>query len=311
MAVAVLLVLAALAGGAVRWGLDVVAAPGEDTPAFAHLARAAPCGRATTPPQRYDHVVWIVMENKHLHGVHESQQAPYLDELADACGASLGMTAQTHPSLPNYLAMTSGSTQGVTKNVPPAEAPLAAPSIFSQLDGDWRAYADDMPAPCTRRDVGGFAVRHVPALYYTNLRPLCATNVLPLTSPVDLTARFTFITPDLCGGMHRCADGGETGAGQLRNGDAWLQRWVPGLLDSPQYRAGRTAIVITWDEGTGSDQRIPTVVVAPAVRPGTEDRTPLTHYSLLKGTEEMLGLPVTLGGAADPATTSLRTAFGL
>jgi hypothetical protein len=311
MAVALVAVLALLAGGAVRWALDVVAVPGENAPAFVHLAANPPCGRTAEPPQRYDHVVWIVMENKHLHGVHESQQAPYLDELADVCGASMAMTAETHPSLPNYLAMTSGSTHGITGNVTPAEAPLDAPSIFTQLDGDWRAYAEDLPGPCVRENAGDYAVRHVPALYYTDLQPLCETHVLPLTAAVDLSARFTFITPDLCGGLHRCANGGMTTTGQLRNGDAWLQRWMPRLLNSPEYRAGRTAIILTWDEGTRTDQRIPTVVIAPSVRPGTESRTPLTHYSLLKGTEEMLGLPVTLGRAADPGTTSLKTAFGL
>ena len=90
--------------------------------------------------------------------------------------------------------------------------------------------------------------------------------------------------------------------------DAFLARTVTGILDSPEYRSGTTAVFLTWDEGAG-DQHIVMIVVAPSTPPGTADGTRYDHYSLLRTTEEMLGLPVVLGGAMQ--APSMRSAFGL
>jgi hypothetical protein len=54
---------------------------------------------------------------------------------------------------------------------------------------------------------------------------------------------------------------------------------------------------------------VSTIVVAPSVPPGTRDGTPFNHYSLLRTTEEMLGLPTSLGAAA--TASSMRAAFHL
>ncbi|HST25163.1 MAG TPA: hypothetical protein VLJ76_04155 [Gaiellaceae bacterium] len=66
-----------------------------------------PC-RGTAAPSRYDHVVLIVMEN---HGNEDvAHSSAYLDGLAAACGTAAHYHAVAHPSLPNYLALTSGTT---------------------------------------------------------------------------------------------------------------------------------------------------------------------------------------------------------
>ena len=84
---------------------------------------------------------------------------------------------------------------------------------------------------------------------------------------------------------------------------------LPRILGSRQYRSGRTAVFITWDEDDyGSRQHIPTLVLAPSVPPGATPATSLNHYSLLRTTEEMLGLP-TLAGANGAA--SMRKSFNL
>ena len=51
-------------------------------------------------------------------------------------------------------------------------------------------------------------------------------------------------------------------------GDAWLRRWLPVLLASSAYRAGKTAIFITFDEGGGGN-RVATIAIAPSVRRGS------------------------------------------
>ena len=74
-------------------------------------ARAGhPCTGAPAPA-RFAHVILIVMEN---HGFDQvAGHSPYLNALARRCGLAADYHAVTHPSLPNYLALTSGSTQGL------------------------------------------------------------------------------------------------------------------------------------------------------------------------------------------------------
>ena len=268
------------------------------TPSTSSPTSSSPCVGAA-PPITYDHVVWIVFENHSYGSVIGSDQAPYLNSLAAQCASATNMFAETHPSLPNYLAMTSGSTYGITDDAGPSSHPISAVNIFSEV-GDWRALEESMPSPCATADSGEYAVRHNPPTYYTDLSASCPTRDVPMsTSAPDVSAAFTFITPNLCDDMHDCS---------VANGDKWLSGVLPRILSSAEYAAGRTAIFVTWDEGD-TDNHIPTLVVAPSVHPGTLVGTLLTHYSLLRTTEEMLGLPSLLGAAA--SATSMRLPFGL
>jgi len=238
------------------------------------------------------------MENRSYSDVIGS---PYIAGLAAACGVATNFHAEAHPSLPNYVAMTSGSTQGIHDDAGPGSHPLTAPSIFSQLGGGWRALEEAMPSPCARGDSGRYAVRHNPAAYYVGIAQACDRQDARLGATPDLSARFTFVTPDLCHDMHDCS----TAAG-----DRWLSGFIPLVLRSPQYRAGRTAVFLTWDEDDGSSSnRIATLVLAPQARSGTRSNAAFNHYSLLRTTEDLLGLPAKLGAAAH--APSMRAAFGL
>jgi hypothetical protein len=142
-----------------------------------------------------------------------------------------------------------------------------------------------------------------------NIAAACALQDVPLGDTPDLSAPFTFITPNLCHDMHSssCAS---TTADEVAAGDAWLAQFLPTLFTTPEYRSGSTAVFITWDEDDYSgDQHIPTLVVAPSIAPGTTVATTFDHYSLLRTTEEMLGLGTDLGAAA--TATSMRPGFGL
>ena len=65
--------------------------------------------------------------------------------------------------------------------------------------------------------------------------------------------------------------------------------------------------MITWDEGSGSSNHIPTVVVTPTAQ-GVEVTEPVTHCGLLGMEQRLLGLP--LLGCAAGAPTPTR-ALGL
>jgi hypothetical protein len=264
-------------------------------------SNAIPCGVTTSPPTAYQHVVWIVFENKSYSNVNGNPLAPTFNQLASSCGSAANFHAEAHPSLPNYIAMTSGSTQNITDDNPPVDHPQTAPSIFSQLGTDWRGLNESMPGPCALSDSGAYAVRHNPATYYTNIRSACQTNDVAIGSTPDLSAKFTFITPNLNSDMHDT---------DVSTGDQWLASFLPKIFETPQYMAGSTAVFITFDEDDNNDsQQVMTLVAAPSVIPGSSPTTPFTHYSLLRTTEDLLSLPTHLGNAATAA--SMRAPFNL
>ena len=231
-----------------------------------------PCGADGAPPKTYEHVIWIVFENHGYGSVIGSPDAPYTNLIAAQCGLATNFFAETHPSLPNYIAMTSGSTQGITANGVPASYPLSVPSIFSQLGSDWRSLEESMPSNCFRSDFGAYAVRHNPAAYYTNID--CAAQDVPLTPTPDFSARFTFVTPNVCNDTHDCP---------VQTGDAWLSGFLPKIIEDHEYQEGETAVFVTWDEDDGCcANHIPTLVLSPFTRPGTQVVAYYDHYSMLR-----------------------------
>lgn len=242
--------------------------------------------------------------------------AELVDHLATSTAMPSGVAARvvaevTHyssvgsPSLPNYLGATSGSTQGVTDDGDPGEHSFAVDNLFRQVraaGGSERSFAESMPGNCVLVSQGSYAAKHNPAVYYDGPgdRAACqaddlAFSALPAVLAGGQLPTYTSITPNICDDMHDCS---------VAVGDRWLATWVPRILATQSYESGKTALFIVWDEPTP----LANVVVAPSVRPGTVSRAAVNHYSLLRATEEMLGLP--LLGAASTAR-SLRGAFGI
>jgi phospholipase C len=254
------------------------------------------------------------MENHSYNEIIGSSEAPYINQLASDCGLATNYSAITHPSLPNYIAATSGDYWGISDDNPPSSHPLSVPSIYSQVKAaglTWRDYEESAPGNCPQDSSGEYAVKHDPAPYYTGITADCANWDVPMGTTSsgnfvrDLNAStlpsFAFVTPNLCNDMHDCSIG---------TGDAWLQSWVPKIIASPSYQAGNTAIFITWDEDDGSQgNHVATIVVSPSTPLGTQSGAAFDHYSLLRTTEEMLGVSSYLANAASAA--SMRAAFHL
>ena len=297
------------------------------------LAATRTCGQANASRRPYRHVIWIWFENHGYDAVIGSREAPFTNRLAAACGLATNYHNVTHPSLPNYIAATSGDTQGITDDCLPGECPQNVQSLFGQLRArgkNWTAYNESMPSACGLEDgsgsnpPGNYAPKHDPAVYYLPLRPDCRKRVLPLgTPPAGAFSRelrsgrlgaFTFITPNLCNDTHDCP---------VSAGDRWLARWLPAIVSAPAYRAGHTAIFITWDEGEGGESNtcaldttdagchVAMLVVSPSTPRGARSALLFNHYSLLKTTEQLLGIAGFLGHANDSTTRSMRTAFRL
>lgn len=252
------------------------------------------------------------MENRSYRQVLGTGGASPLRSYAVRCGVATDYRAITHPSLPNYIAATSGSTHGITSDCDPSGCPVGGTSVFGQAGangkGGWAAYAEDMARPCDRASYDSYAARHNPAVYYTALGGECRRRDLGMGGTKgrfaaalahDRLPAFTFVTPNLCDDGHDCS---------TTIAEAWIGYWLGRIVRSPTYRAGHTVVFVTWDEGETAGNQVATVVVAPTVPQGLRVGRRFTHYSLLRTTEELLGLPL-LGAAAQ--ARSMRAAFHL
>jgi len=259
------------------------------------------------------HVAVVVMENEEGDEVLGSSSAPYVNALARRYGVATASYAITHPSLPNYLALTSGTTAGIDSNC--TSCHVGVTNLVDQLERagiSWRAYLEDVPGRCfSGAGAGGYARKHNPFIYYDDIArspQRCARLVGFGALASDLRRgrlpTFVWITPNLCDDGHDCS---------LATADRFLARTLPLLL----RRLGPHGfLVLTWDEGT-SDKgccgvaaggRVATIVAGPDVRRGARHSAPVDHYGVLGTIEEALGL-APLAGAADPHSGRLNDLF--
>jgi len=271
------------------------------------------CGTRTGPPATSK--VMVIWEENHSSSAITPSAAPHISAYAADCGLATDYQSLTHPSLPNYLAATSGLDYATTPWNTDCEASSCttpAENIFDQVGpSGWKGYAESMTTACQRSNSGEYVSRHNPAVYYTDLGASCAADDVPLgtTSGGDLLSdiqagtlpTISTVTPNLIDDMHD---------GTVAQGDAWLAQWIPLITAGPDYQSGHLTVIIAWDEGSGSGNSPSTVdgiVMSPYVPAGTRSGTQFTHYSMLKAEEDVAGVPE-LGQAASAA--SLRAAFG-
>jgi hypothetical protein len=268
---------------------------------------------ASLPSPASSHVVVIVMENAEYGEALQAPPAGYLRSLAARYGLATRSYAITHPSLPNYLALTSGSTHGITSDC--TECAVSAPNIVDELEGartSWAAYLEELPRPCfAGAGAGGYARKHDPFIYYADVARaparcahLVGFGALAHALRAGRLPTFAWITPNLCDDGHDCG---------ASHWDPFLARTVPPLL----HELGPHGfLVLTWDEGTSDagccgaahGGHIVTLVAGPDVRPGGRDALAVDHYGVLRTIEQALGL-APLAGAADARAGSLAPLF--
>jgi hypothetical protein len=318
------------------------------TPSPSGRATADPalCGWLLGQPSQVTKVMWIVMEN-HSYGPGSAQVpgapgAAYIRGTIDAqCGSAANYHALAHPSYPNYVGATSGSTHGWLLD---KLTYFAGPSIFSQVDPSWRSYQEFMPVGCDHTfQTGGpsppqyYVGRHNPAAAYSDLpvgapsagdcpaydEPLGTTTSGAFVTDIanGTLPSFALVTPGLCDDMHLLPTGVTGCPDPVAGGDAWLATWLPLVTAGPDYQSGHLVVDVMWDEGSSGtngsdcvtastrDCIVPDYVISPYT-PHVVSATRFSHYSLLRTTEHLLGLPY-LGAAGDPSTTDMCGDFGL
>jgi hypothetical protein len=267
--------------------------------AGAPAAASAPRPAAAAPARRASKLLVVVLENRAASRV--TREMPYLSAQARRYGQATRYYGVTHPSLPNYLTMAGGSTFRVRDDGRPAAHPLHGASLFGQALAHHRTaktYAEGMTSRCQRHDSGRYAVRHNPWTYFPAERAACRRHDVPAGTPTrgalqrDVAAghlpTFGLLVPDVCNDAHDCS---------LATSDRWLRSWLRTVKAGPDWRSGRLAVLVTFDEDDHSaGNHVAAVLMHPSLH-GVRVRRRLDHHDLSAAVSRLVGAPPLRGAA--------------
>jgi hypothetical protein len=248
-------------------------------------APTAPATEGVVPP--FAHVYTIVLENASFATMVGNSKAPYLNGLMAKYGLSASYFGVSHPSQPNYLALFSGSTQGITDD---SQHDLANTNLADQLEAHgktWRVVEQDYPGGCFTGSSkngqgegigspGTYVRKHNPAISFADIRtnPVRCANITNLVAFDPSAANYQLIVPNECNDMHSCP---------IATADAFLATFVPRITSNAAFTD--SVLFITTDEGEGTaggGGRVATVVLSPLAKPGFTSSVQHDHYALLR-----------------------------
>jgi hypothetical protein len=249
------------------------------------LGVLASAGSAATTPPKYDHIVIVMEENHSFNEIIGSSSAPYINSLAPSAGALFTQSfAVAHPSQPNYVALFSGSTQGLTSDSCPHT--FSANNLGNELRTaglSYTSFSETMPSDgatvCTS---GNYARKHNPSVNFSDLP---TTTNLRFTHFPTTAAGFaalptvSFVDPNLQDDMHD---------GTIAQGDTWLKSHLDAYLQ--WAKANNSLLIVTWDEDDSSQSnQVPTLFAGAHIAAGSYSER-ITHYTVLRTVEDAYGL---------------------
>ncbi|MFJ3791334.1 alkaline phosphatase family protein [Kitasatospora sp. NPDC090091] len=239
-----------------------------------------------------DHVVVVMMENHAYKQIIGSKDAPYLNSLAKGGAVLKASYGITHPSQPNYFAVFSGSTQGITGDDCYHPGSMSAPNLASELIAagkTWGSYNESLPSEgSTTCKSGKYAQKHNPWFAFKNV-PANSGHTFD-QFPTDFTKlpKVSFVVPNLCSDMHDCSVG---------TGDSWIKNKLDAY--AAWAKTHNSLLVITYDEDDKhSGNQIPTVLYGQPVKAGSAPTAKYNHYDMLRTLEDLAGLTTHAGKAA-------------
>ncbi len=274
---------------------------------------------ATRPAAFTGTVFTVVMENHGRGEIIGNAAAPFINGLVAQGAEAAGYhDSYVHPSEPNYLWMVAGENFGILNDDDPnsGNTQSSQSHLADQIENaglTWKAYQESMGSPCGLSSHGGYAAKHNPFVYFSDINgwdgtafqpsARCTDHVVDYSQlDADLAAGqvpdYVFITPDLDNDMHD---------GSVAQGDAWLAAQVPKILGSDRFKNGGVLFLL-WDEGSSNGDDPPFIVMSPNAKVGFVSQTDYDTSAFLKTVETMLGvetLPCNAQPDAVPTMTDL------
>ena len=270
-------------------------------------------GSTSASSVTFGHVFLVVLENMQYSDVAGSPDMPYLNSLAQKYAVATNYYADTHPSIGNYLMMTTGQ---IVTNDDTFTGTVSADNMVRELAAagrSWKVYAENLPSVgYTGGDQLPYIKRHNPFAYFTDVvGTSAAANLVPFGNlSADLAAgtapNFVYIEPNMYDDMHNCPPNLSTCtlADRRKFCDAWLQANLAPILANSAF-TNNGLLIVTFDEGIETDftnggGHVWTILMSPRAKPGFSSSTLYQHQSLLRLMLEGLNVS-TLPGAAGSA----------
>src|SRR5258708_1062214 len=238
---------------------------------LAVLAQASSGDGNRSDLKNFQHVFIIMMENIGSQGLIGNPHGAWINPAAATNGLATNYFGVSHPSQPNYIAATSGSTNGVADD---NDTTINVPNIVDQLEANgktWKAYMQSL-ALCNDNLLAHacgnqlYERKHDPFVSYADVQsnPARMANIVDFSQfSSDLASNnvpdYVWISPDQCNDMHgRAGPSGDpcnfgNVQGLIATGDAFLSSTVSAIMNSHAW-TGTSVIFITCAESdfTGS-----------------------------------------------------------
>ena len=253
-------------------------------------AQAATPEPAPIDLPQFDKVMTIVLENTDYE---DAIQQPFLASLGRRGAVLTQFFAESHPSQPNYIALVSGSTHGVSDD---RNVTIDVGHIGDLLEAkglQWKVYAEDYPGGCfLEARQGEYVRKHVPFLSFANVQRdpgRCARIVDASVLAQDIRdgtiPDYSLYVPGLKNDGHNAG---------VSYADRWLSTMLGPLLHDRRFTTG-LLLVVTFDEDdrslfSPSSNHILTILYGDSIEPGTTSDRKYNHYSLLRLVEDRFGL---------------------
>ena len=288
------------------------------------FALSGAVGSASTTDNRSDlknfqHVWVIMMENTGYSHLIGNSNAPWINSAAAQFGLATNYTGVSHPSQPNYIAATSGSTNGVVDD---SDVTINVANVVDQIESSgrtWKGYMQSYFAGGNTNKLAHSAGnqlyerKHNPFVSYADVQsnPARMANLVDFPElSTDLASGnapdYSWISPDQCNDMHgrggtnpatdRCNFANENDL--IQDGDAFLSSTVSMIMSSSAW-TGNSVIFITWDESdfpfndvSGCCDAVPggghvvTLVISHSGHAARTSSVAYNHYSMLATIEQ-------------------------
>jgi acid phosphatase len=258
-----------------------------------HLACGGGTGVSSVPVQTptpsaqptFSHVVVLVEENHSYSEVVGNSSMPYFNSLASQYGLATQYFANAHPSLPDYMVLTTGLTETLDDNF---AGTISDDNVVRELVNagkTWKSYAESLPAAgYLGGDSSLYLRRHNPFTYLSDVQndSSQAAKIVPFTQFAadlanDALPQYSFIAPNVMDDAHD---------GSLAQADAWLQTNIAPLLASSAFQSGGL-LIITFDEGNQADVlhgggQVATLIISSTAKKGFQSQILYQHQSVLR-----------------------------